>query len=289
MIPVKADPATVDAKFSGLLRKGMARIARQLIASQVALSRAFDQLLPPSFSIDGSKDFKQRIVPRYLRPGLVVYDIGGGARPCVNLETKRRLGLKITGLDIEEEQFAKAPRGLYDRTIAADVTTYHEENAADLVVCKSTLEHVRNTEAALATMARLLNPGGTLLLFVPSRKALYARLNVLLPQRVKLRLLSAFMPDRADHLGFRAFYDHCTPRDFCRFAARYGLQIKELRPYYITSYFSVVFPLYVLWRVWILAYWAMAREHAAESFVLIASKPALPVMQCAAMKTTEPV
>jgi hypothetical protein len=85
MNPVKADPATVDAKFSGLLRKGMARIARQLIASQVALSRAFDQLLPRSFRIDGSKDFKQRIVPRYLRPGLVVYDIGGGARPCVDL------------------------------------------------------------------------------------------------------------------------------------------------------------------------------------------------------------
>jgi 2-polyprenyl-3-methyl-5-hydroxy-6-metoxy-1,4-benzoquinol methylase len=102
-------------------------------------------------------------------------------------ETKRRLGLKITGLDIDEEQFAKAPRGLYDRTIDTDVTTYHEQNAADLVVCKSTLEHVRNTEAALATMARLLNPGGTLLLFVPSRKALYPRLNVLLPQRAKLR------------------------------------------------------------------------------------------------------
>ena len=73
------------------------------------------------------------------------------------------------------------------------------------------------------------------------------------------------MPDRADHLGFPAVYDHCTPRDFCRFAASNGLQIKELRPYYISSYFSVVFPIYVLWRIWILAYRAVAREHAAES------------------------
>ena len=78
---------------AAFLRKGIGRIARQLIASQVALSRAFDQLLPRSFRIDGSKDFKQRIVPSYLRPGLVVYDIGGGARPCVDLETKRRLDL----------------------------------------------------------------------------------------------------------------------------------------------------------------------------------------------------
>jgi len=279
MNPIEADTASVDAISNGILRKGMERTARQLIASQVALSRAFDRLLPRSFRIDGSKDFKQRIVPSYLRPGLVVYDIGGGARPCVDVETKRRLGLKVTGVDIDEEQLAKAPRGLYDRAIVTDITTYQEQNVADLVVCKSTLEHVHNTEAAFATMARLLNPGGTLLVFVPSRNALYARLNVLLPQHLKMRLLSAFMPDRADHLGFPAMYDHCTPRDFCRFAASYGLQIKELRPYYISSYFSVVFPVYVLWRVWILAYRAVAREHAAESFVLIARKPEHPVCE----------
>ena len=212
---------------SDILRKGTGRIARQLIASQVALSCAFDKLLPRSFRVDGAKDFKQQIVPNYLRPGLVVYDIGGGARPCVDLETKRRLGLTLAGVDIDGEQFAKATRGLYDRAIVADITTYQEQNAADLVVCKSTLEHVRDTEAALATMARLLNPGGTLLVFVPSRNALFAQLNVLLPQRLKLRLLSAFMPNQADHLGFPAFYDHCTPYDFRRFAARYGLQIKS--------------------------------------------------------------
>jgi 2-polyprenyl-3-methyl-5-hydroxy-6-metoxy-1,4-benzoquinol methylase len=276
---VEVDTVRVDAMSGGNLRKGIRRIARRFIASQMALSRAFDQLLPRSFRIDGSKDFKQRIVPSYLRPGLVVYDIGGGARPCVDIETKRRLGLKVTGVDIEDDQLAKAPRGLYDRIIVTDITTYQERNAADLVVCKSTLEHVRSTEAALATMAGLLNPGGTLLVFVPSRNALYARLNLLLPQRVKMRLLSAFMPDRVDHLGFPAMYDHCTPRNFRRFAASNGLQIKELRPYYISSYFSVMFPIYVLWRIWILAYRAIAREHAAESFILIACKPEHPACE----------
>jgi ubiquinone/menaquinone biosynthesis C-methylase UbiE len=280
---IEADLAGVDTVSSGILRKGMVRIARQLIASQVALSRAFDRLLPLSFRIDGSKDFKQRIVPSYLRPGQVIYDIGGGARPCVDLETKRGLDLKVTGLDIDEEQFVKAPRGLYDRTVVTDITTYQERNAADLVVCKSTLEHVRNTEAALATMARLLNPGGRLLVFVPSRNALYARLNVLLPQRLKMRLLAAFMPDRVDHLGFPAMYDHCTPRDFRRFAASHGLRVEELRPYYISSYFSVVFPVYVLWRLWIVAYRAVAREHAAESFILIARKPDRPGSEALAM------
>jgi 2-polyprenyl-6-hydroxyphenyl methylase/3-demethylubiquinone-9 3-methyltransferase len=253
--------------------RGLARIGRQLVASQVALSRAFDRLLPQSFRVDGSKDFKQRIVPSHLRPGLVIYDIGGGGRPCVDMETKRRLGLTLIGLDIDAYEFTKALPGLYDHTIVADVTSYQQEEVADLVVCKSTLEHVSDTGAALAAMARLLRPGGTLLVFAPSRNALYARLNVLLPEHLKRRLLSAFLPGQADHLGFPAKYDHCTPRHFCRSIAGQGLEIKELRPYYISSYFSIIFPVYVIWRAWILAYRAVAREQAAETFALIARKP----------------
>jgi hypothetical protein len=63
---VEADTARVDAMPGGNLRKGIGRIARRLIASQMALSRAFDQLLPQSFRIDGSKNFKKRIVPSYV-------------------------------------------------------------------------------------------------------------------------------------------------------------------------------------------------------------------------------
>ena len=252
--------------------KRLSALGRQLIASQVALSRAFDRLLPLSFRVDGSKDFKQRIVPSHLRHGMVVYEVGGGARPCVDMETKRRLGLTLVGLDVEKEEFAKAPPGLYDETIVADIVSYQGEGVADLVVCKSTLEHVSDTGAALAAIARLLRPGGTLLVFVPSRNALYARLNMLLPEGGQRRLLSIFMPGQADHLGFPAKYDRCTPRDFQRFLVRQGLEIEELRPYYITSYFSFFVPVYVLWRVWVLTYRALAREQAAETFVLIARK-----------------
>jgi 2-polyprenyl-3-methyl-5-hydroxy-6-metoxy-1,4-benzoquinol methylase len=189
--------ARLPAMGAGVPAAGIARIGRQLVASQVALSRTFDRLLPQSFRIDGSKDFKQRIVPSCLSPGLVVYDIGGGGRPCVDTETKRRLGIKLVGVDIDEEEFIKAPLGLYDNTVVADITCYQEGDAADLVVCKSTLEHVSDTGAALAAMARLLRPGGTLLVFAPSRNALYARLNLLLPEGLKQRSgRSSWLPSK---------------------------------------------------------------------------------------------
>ena len=75
-------------------------------------------------------------------------------------------------------------------------------------------------------------------------------------------------------VGFVAFMP--LRRDFSRFAERQGLVIEELRPYYITSYFSVLFPVYLLWRAWIVACRALARENAAETFVLIARKPGNP-------------
>jgi hypothetical protein len=60
MNPIETVTARMDAMSGGR------RIALQLIASQIALSRVFDQLLPQSCRIDGSKDFKQRIAPSYV-------------------------------------------------------------------------------------------------------------------------------------------------------------------------------------------------------------------------------
>jgi ubiquinone/menaquinone biosynthesis C-methylase UbiE len=251
----------------------MSTLVHRAIASQVALSSAFDHLLPQSFRVDGSKDFKRRIVPNHLRPNLVIYDVGGGARPCIDLETKRRLGLTVVGVDVDEEEFTKAPIGVYDRTIVTDITRCTLEHVADLVVCKSTLEHVSNTEAALNAMGRLLKPGGMLLVFAPSRNALYARLNVVLPEKVKMRLLSTFFGEKADHLGFPAKYDRCTPRDFRKFICKQNLEIRQLNTYYISSYFSVVFPVYIIWRLWVIAYRALAKEQAAETFTVVARKP----------------
>jgi len=251
----------------------MSRVTHRAIASQVALSGAFDYLLPHSFRVDGSKDFKRRIVPSHLRPHLVVYDVGGGARPCIDLETKRRLKLTIVGMDVDDQEFVKAPIGVYDKTIVSDIAACELEGIADLVICKSTLEHVSNTEAALNAMGRILKSGGTLLVFVPSRNALYARLNSVLPENVKNGLLSTFFPDKAGHLGFPAKYDRCTPRDFRKFLSNQGLEIERLNTYYSSSYFSVVFPLYVLWRLWIVTYRALAKEQAAETFTIIARKP----------------
>ena len=65
----------------------------------------------------------------------------------------------------------------------------------------------------------------------------------------------------------------CTPRDFRMLAAKRGLNVEQASFHYISSYFSFMFPLYVLWRLWVLGFHAVAGEQAAESFCMAVAKP----------------
>jgi 2-polyprenyl-6-hydroxyphenyl methylase/3-demethylubiquinone-9 3-methyltransferase len=152
-------------------------------------SRAIDRLLPDKFSLDGNRDFLDRIAPRFLLRGVHVFDVGGGRHPFVAKETKDTLQLRVTGLDIDAAELAAAPAGAYDDVVVADIACYRGTEGADVVICQAVLEHVVDTRAAFASLKSLVRPGGRILLVVPSRNAAVARVNLLMPHRLKRRLL----------------------------------------------------------------------------------------------------
>ncbi|HEY1493508.1 MAG TPA: class I SAM-dependent methyltransferase [Candidatus Solibacter sp.] len=85
--------------------------------------------------------------------------------------------LNAIGLDASPEMLSVAAgkAGLRGRLAAADATALPiAEGAADLVLCALTLGHVRDQGAAMREFARILAPGGTLLLtdFHPEAAAL---------------------------------------------------------------------------------------------------------------------
>jgi SAM-dependent methyltransferase len=247
---------------------------RAALNANIALSRAFDRrVLPQHFTTDGRRDLRLNVVPRYIQPGMTVWDVGGGSQPQFPLDVKAALLLNVVALDLDANELAKAPPGSYDRTVVADLATYRGRGEADAVICNCCLEHVRDTSAAFRALASLLKPGGTLLVFTPSRNALFARLNMALPQRFKARLLHWAWPHtREGHQGFPAYYDRCTPRDFRRMADAVGLEVVELRPYYLSGYFAVLAPAYLLWRLWVLGFWLLRDEQAAETFTMVARR-----------------
>jgi 2-polyprenyl-6-hydroxyphenyl methylase/3-demethylubiquinone-9 3-methyltransferase len=201
-----------------------------------------------------------------------VFDIGGGRSPFIDVETKVALDLHVTGLDISPRELSAAPSQAYDATVCADVSSYRGSNDADLVICRTVLEHVPDTNLALSCIASILKPEGIAVLFMPSRNAVFARLNLILPNRFKKAVLHGLYPCTRLTQGFPAYYDECTPSGITRLAYRHNLVVADQRQYYMSSYFQAVFPLYLVWRVWILAYRCFGGPDSAETFSIAFKK-----------------
>jgi 2-polyprenyl-6-hydroxyphenyl methylase/3-demethylubiquinone-9 3-methyltransferase len=238
------------------------------------MARSFDRFLPDAFRRDGNRDFADQLVPTQLVPGALIYDVGGGKHPNVGEWRRLQLGLSIVGLDIDAEELAAAPAGAYERTICADISSYRGSADADLAICQAVLEHVSNTDAAMRALASIIKPGGTVLLFLPSRTAVYAALNRILPHVWKRWLLYRIYPRSQQVQGFPAYYDRCTPSQILNLARKHGLEVESARYFFYSDYFSFCFPLHVAWRMWQLLFRLLRGNQAAETFSLVLHKAA---------------
>lgn len=245
---------------------------RNFINWNIKMSRTFDQLLPADYRIDGNSDFKKNFAPKWLKSNMRVIDIGGGKNPFIAVDKKTLLSIHVTGVDISAQELERAPAGGYDVTKCADISKIVGSGDADLCICQAVLEHVQDVKAAFVAIASFLKPGGIAIIFVPSRNAIFAQLNLMLPERVKRYLLFAIFPQTRLDQGFPSYYNRCTPAGFRSMAEHAGLEIQEAKCYYVSSYFSFFLPAYVLWRVWILLFRRVAGEQAAETFCMALKK-----------------
>lgn len=250
----------------------LSKIFHLFITSQIKLSKWFDKLLSMKYRVDGYSDFSNVILPNYIKKKLVIYDIGGGKNPYLSKELKSRIDCKVIGLDIDEIELNAAPTGSYDKIITEDITKYQGNQDGDLAICMALLEHVKDVEAALAGIRSCLKTGGLCALFVPSGNAIFARINKILPENFKKQILFTLFPNAKKRQGFPAYYNHCTPREVQEIAQSLGFEILDKRYYYVSSYFSFFFPLYLLWRIYMLVFQWIAKEQAAETFGLILKK-----------------
>ena len=227
----------------------------------------------PGCAPDGPTDFRKRVLPNLLKPGLRVLDVGGGKHPAIPLEIKRELGLYVVGLDVSEAELVQAPPGAYDETLVGDVAVARIPGHYDLVFSRAVLEHVADPAAAIANLARVLVPGGVMAHVMPCRNAPFAILNRLLGNRAARRVLFTIFPEKQENSGFLAYYRDCTPTRLSRTCRESGLEVVKLTPYYNSGYTSFFAPLYTIemLRQALMCY--LRLEDFAEGFSIVTRRP----------------
>jgi SAM-dependent methyltransferase len=147
----------------------------------------------------------------------VVADIGGGARPMIDLDFIRAHKIDYYVFDISAAELAKADPG-YSK-IELDIACSEGEFRArkirtdfDLVFSHMMLEHVADPKRAHANFARLLRPGGLSVHLYPSMNNLPLFVNRLMPEWLSRPLLRLLQPNRKQEGTegkFEAYYKYC--------------------------------------------------------------------------------
>jgi SAM-dependent methyltransferase len=157
-----------------------------------------------------------------------VCELGGGARPALELDFLRRHDLSCLVVDVSESELRKAPYGY--ETLLGDVSssqfsTGEHDGSYDIVFSRVLAEHVTDARQFHLNARRLLRPGGRAMHFFPTLWWPPFIVNRILPERLAEQILLRIEPWR-EHSGrrgkFPAYYRWCfgpTEPQLRRFAA----------------------------------------------------------------------
>jgi 2-polyprenyl-3-methyl-5-hydroxy-6-metoxy-1,4-benzoquinol methylase len=205
--------------------------------------------------------------------GSKIADVGGGKKPAKATLKRERMQVKCyDGFDIDLNELDLAKR-YYTNISKVDLTESLPSNIAakyDFIVCRNTLEHVDDVRASVENLAGMLVKGGKLYLKLPCRHALFAKLNLALPQGFKKKVLHFIYPHKAGD-GFRVYYDKSTPAELSKILGENGLDIEKLRLNKYSSYFAFFFPFYFIWRIVSCVQNRLVDDYC-ESFEVVAKK-----------------
>jgi 2-polyprenyl-6-hydroxyphenyl methylase/3-demethylubiquinone-9 3-methyltransferase len=236
--------------------------------------RSLATRLVPQSGPDGPVDFRDNVLPGLLAPGMRILDVGGGKYPAISPATKRELNLHVVGLDISAEELAQVPPGAYDSVVVGDVSRVHIPEQFDLVFSRTLLEHVADTPAAIANLARALGPNGLMAHVVPCGNAPFAVLNRTLGNKLARVVLFAVFPEKRKNSGFQAYYRDCTPSRLSRLCRDNGLEVVRLTPYYNSDYTSFFVPIYTVEMLRQVTMCGLGLQDFCEGFTIVARAPA---------------
>jgi len=223
---------------------------------------------PPTFL--GMFDRFQEVINGYVPAGSVLLDAGCG-RGRTFLYRSRLPSVRVVGLDMspyarDNPNVDSQVRGNLDALPFADASF-------DAVLSTHVAEHLAHPEAAFGEMARVLRPGGRLLLLTPNRRHYVPLLARLLPPGLHVAVNRR--RGLGEHDVFPTFYRANTAADLHRLAAGTGLCLERLvafetEPEYL-AFHPLAYAAGVLYERLVNRYRALAPLRV--NLLLVARKP----------------
>jgi SAM-dependent methyltransferase len=201
-----------------------------------------------------------------------VLDVGAGKQWHFTPSLKGP-NMKLIGFDIDHAEMAE--NALLDQKICGDAckSLGVPDQSVDLIMGRAVIEHLHDTASFLKSANQALREDGRLIVTFANRYAPFAILNRILPQRVSHWLLGHLVPGSSGILGFNAFYDRASFREFKQSLSDAGFEIEEeYASYFSTSYYGFFFPLFVVGLGLDCLRYALANPRLASYFMFIARK-----------------
>jgi len=129
----------------------------------------------------------------------------------------------VTGIDMDARAIARHP-GLRHRVIGTAEQLPFEDNAFDLITANMVLEHVQAPARLFAEIARILAPGGRVIIHTPNVHGYTTAITRLLPDRTLAPLARLLLGRRAEDV-YPTFYRANSVTDLRRLAAASGLAV----------------------------------------------------------------
>jgi len=251
---------------------------RAFVVANRRLARGIERKLghEPGYEQNPLQHHYVKSVAEYgnARANQVIVDLGAG-RSChfAPLLTPALDG-RIIGVDISADSM-EANEALAEARVANIVDGLPlADEAVDLIVSMSTLEHLTRIEPVIREIHRVLKPGGHTIHIFPSRFSPFSLLNRYLPRPITQRLLRALIPGSEGIQGFPAYYDHCSHDEMERLLVRSGFRVVRMEwSFYQSDYYGFFLPLYLLSLMYDLIAQRLNIRQLAAAVLVVAQKP----------------